>query len=127
MPSADCPPQPSAAQALTALESALAKLGTALREQNLPAMREHGASLQRELARLAGPLAHALRQDADAALRTRVAHLAAQAGAQRQAVARTHAAQQRALEILLPAPPPAQLYSSAGGAALAQGSGLLLA
>ncbi len=127
MPSPDSPPPSSAALALSAVEAALAKLGSALREQDLVAMNEQCDGLQRELARLAAPLTHALREGDGLALRARLAHLGAQAGAQRQAVARIQAAQQRALEILLPAPPPEQLYSSAGGAAALPRRGLLLA
>ncbi len=127
MPTVRATSLPAAAEALITLERALADVGTALRAQDLAALNEHGSTLQRELARLAEPLAQALRSSPDLALRTRVAHLYAQAGAQRQAVARALAAQQRALEILLPASPPAQLYSSIGGAAALPRRGLLLA
>ena len=127
MPTVHAAPLPGATAALITLERALADVGTALREQDVAAMNEHGATLQRELARLAEPLAQALRHSTDLALRTRVAHLCAQAGAQRQAVARALAAQQRALEILMPVPPPAQLYSSIGSAAALPRRGLLLA
>ncbi len=118
---------PGATAALISLERALADVGTALREQDVAAVNAHGTTLQRELARLAEPLAQALRHNTDPALRTRVAHLYVQAGAQRQAVARALAAQQRALEILLPVPPPAQLYSNIGGTSALPRRGLLLA
>lgn len=127
MPTVHATLLPGATAALITLERALADVGTALREQDVAGVNLHGATLQRELARLAEPLAQGLRHSTDPALRTRVAHLYAQAGAQRQAVARALAAQQRALEILLPVPPPAQLYSSLGGTAALPRRGLLLA
>lgn len=105
--------------ALAAVENGLAALGASLRERNASSIESNAQDLQRALQRVAqaGLL--------PAALHTRLALARAEAGAQRDSVARGNATIERALSLLMPASAAPSAYAEQGGLVRSATSGSL--
>jgi multidrug resistance efflux pump len=100
---------------LAAVEHRLDALRAALVSQNLPAIDAEAAALHRALAAAVHHFSRAARQGGvPAPLRQRLAVASGQVAAQREALARATAALDRAIDVLLPAPPVAALYNASG-------------
>lgn len=98
-------------QAVARLEGRLLALGEALCQPHAEAVAAEAAELQRALEPLRR---HAGDGALTPPLRQRLALAAGLAGAQRDALARTSAALERAIDVLLPPPAPRSAYSAAG-------------
>jgi hypothetical protein len=102
--------------AIEAIERPLGGLGAALRDRDAAGIERHAADLHRALAMAIHRFTHAARQPGGVplALRQRLAMATGQVTAQRECLARATASLDRAIEILLPATPPAALYGVGG-------------
>jgi hypothetical protein len=101
---------------LAAVEQRLAALGEALRERNAQAIDLHATELHRALADAVHRFAHAARSGGvPPTLRRRLANASGQVAAQRESLARATAALDRAIDVLMPAPPAGGVYSAQGG------------
>ncbi len=118
---------------LAAVEGRLAALGAALYRHDAPAIEAEASELHRALAAAVDHFARAARNGGvPPPLRQRLALASGQVAAQREALARATAALDRAIDVLLPAPPGAALlkgnvYGAAGNAERAGHSGSLMA
>jgi hypothetical protein len=100
---------------LAALEDGLSALGQALQQSDVEAVDRAGSELQRALAAAVEDFRHAARCGAvPAPLRRRLAEAGARVAAQREALARATASLDRAIDVLLPRPAAAAVYSSGG-------------
>jgi hypothetical protein len=103
---------------LRAVEEQLARLATALHQQDVAAIDSTAADLHTALAAAVDHFAAAAKHGSvPSALRTRLAHASGQVAAQREALARATASLDRAMDVLIPAQGPA------AGPALYAGSG----
>jgi len=103
--------------ALTDVELQLDRLREALTAQDPDAAERMAAELRRALTASMDRFAQAARRGVvPPAIRRRLAVASGQVAAQREALARATSALDQALEILIPRPTPASVYSSTGGA-----------
>jgi len=112
---------------IEAVERHLGALGAALRDRDAAAIESHAASLHRTLAAAIHRFSHASRHAGGVPLplRQRLALAGGQVAAQRESLARATAALDRAIEVLMPAPLPASVYSTGGHSERAATSGCL--
>ena len=107
---------PELEDTLSAVESRLAALGTALRARDAAAIDIEAAELHRALARAVDHFALAARHGTlPPALRRRLVTASGRVAAERESLARATAALDRAIDVLMPRDA-ATLYSSQGGA-----------
>ena len=101
---------------IVAIEQQLQALGAALRDGNAPAIENHSRELQRSLAAAVQRFTRLAGQPGGIppALRQRLIAAGGLVAAQRENLARATAALDRAIDVLMPAPAPAQVYSGAG-------------
>jgi len=111
--------------ALQMVETHLSGLGSALLAQDLAAIDAQASALHRALASAVHRFNQASRQanGVAPALRQRLALAGAQVAAQREGLARATAALDRAIDVLMPAPPASALYGQAGHSQRASSSG----
>ncbi|MED5619873.1 hypothetical protein [Ideonella sp. BN130291] len=113
---------------LAAVEQRLAALGEALRERNAEAIELHATELHRALADAVNRFAQAARTGGvPPVLRRRLANASGQVAAQRESLARATAALDRAIDVLMPAPPAGGVYSPQGGTERASLGGVIQA
>lgn len=124
LPAAFSPVPPDAGAAplglehrLTAVETRLADLGEALRTRDLEGIDCHAVALHLALAAAVDDFCQAVRSGpVSPTLRRRLVSASGQVAAQRESLARATSALDRAIDVLLPRPPPAGCYAKPGEA-----------
>jgi hypothetical protein len=118
---------PELEDTLSAVESRLAALGTALRARDASAIDLEASELHRALARAVDHFALAARHGAlPPALRRRLVTASGRVAAEREALARATAALDRAIDVLMPRDA-ATLYSAQGNAERGNRGGVIQA
>jgi hypothetical protein len=109
------------------IEQRLAALGAALRNRDAVAIETDALALQSALAAAIHRFAAAARQAGGVPLplRRRLAALSGQVSAQRETLARANAAQERAMNVLLPPEGPAPAYAADGARARQNTTGVI--
>ena len=120
---------PDLERPLAAVEAQLGALALALTQQDVDAIERAAADLHTALAAAVDRYTRAARNGGvPQPLRLRLAQAGGQVAAQREALARATASLDRAMDVLLPRPTAAGLYSAIGAAERSAGqSGSLLA
>ena len=118
---------PELEDTLSAVESRLAALGTALRARDAAAIDLEATELHRALARAVDRFALAARHGAlPTALRNRLVTASGRVAAERESLARATAALDRAIDVLMPRDA-ATLYSAQGSAERSRTGGVIQA
>jgi len=110
---------------LGAVELRLNALGEALRARDSQAIESHASELHRALAVAVDRFSQAARSGGvPPPLRRRLAVASGHVAAQRESLARATAALDRAIDVLMPAPPSSGMYGASGLAERAANSGM---